>query len=112
MIRCNAATTTRDVISDVTRLPVAPRVRLSSQISDWRNVEEKPVQKEQRDPQAHLVGRIDFGENAAAPLVDDNDFSDRDFSQREWSVRNSITRHQSSRAVRAACRTQTGQLEL
>ena len=73
---------TRPRGSDVTGLPVAPRLRLSSQISDWRNVEEKPVQKEQRDPQAYLAGRIDSGENAAAPFVDDNDISDRDFSQR------------------------------
>ena len=82
MIRCNAATTKRDVTSDVTSVPVAPGVRLSSQISDRRNVEEKPVQKEQRGPQAHLADRIDYSEHAAAPLVDHNEFSDGDFYQR------------------------------
>ena len=82
MIRCNAAMTTSDVISDFTRVTVAPGIRLSGQFSDWRNAEKEPVEKEQRDPQAHLARSMDSGEHAAAPLVDDNDLSDRDFSQR------------------------------
>ena len=93
MTRCRAATTARDVMSDFTRLAVAPRLRSPNPVSDGRKVEKEPMEKEKRDPQAHHAGGVDAGEHPAALLVDDHDLADGHLSQ--WgAVRPELSRPQ------------------
>lgn len=81
MTRCAHATTTKDATSDLTLVTVAPGLRSPNPVSDRRKVEKEPVEKEQRDHQAHHAGGVDAREDPAVPLVDDNDLADRNFSQ-------------------------------
>ena len=88
----------RDAISYFKDIAIATGLRPSSQLSDRRIVQKEPVEEEQREPQTHQSVRIDAAEDPAVALVDDDDFADMDFSER--------------RVVRAARRTQSGQLGL
>ena len=68
-------------MSDFTRVTVAHGLRSPNPVSDGRKEEKKAIEKEKRDPQAHLAGGVDAGEHSATFLVDDHDLADGDFSQ-------------------------------
>ncbi|MCY4128154.1 MAG: hypothetical protein OXG15_02800 [Gammaproteobacteria bacterium] len=73
---------TRSVISDLTGVSIASWSRLFKLVSEWREIEQKAVQKEQWDSQTYFSRSVDPGEYLAAFLVDDNNLANRDFAYR------------------------------
>ena len=72
----------RKTASDLAGVTVAPGLRPPNPVSDGRKVKKEAIEKECRDPQAHLTGSVYAGEYPSAPLIDDDDLSDRNRSHR------------------------------
>ena len=80
-------------MSDLTRVTVAPRLRFPNPISDARNVQNKPVEKQQWNPQAHHARGVDTGVHSASLLIDNHDFAYGNLSQRR-AIRPHLNRPQ------------------
>ena len=82
MTRYSARAMATGTMLDLTRITVAPRLRFPDPISDARNVQKEPVEKQQRNPQAHHARGVDTGVHPMSLLVDNHDFAYRNLPQR------------------------------